>query len=987
MPSAIKTNVLVAGLLRLMGLVFRLRPKYRAWLKGVDGWMDFTVGIRTRDDSVRQHVRFQNGRVKAGRGIPDDADAILSFKDADLVSRMLEITPEEVMDLMLQNQLSISGNLTVVNKFNFFLSLLLQNKHRAMRKKRAEQVASETSAMFENQTGVATNLTPGKPTRLKAEKTPEAPWLDDPYLSELSLEDFPRLGNFLNIHLTHKPAICHERPKIMTDWFRKNGYEKDAKGKPWIPELRQGHALKYLMEKRRPIIRKDDLLAGTTTTKEIGVVLYPDTHAAMIWGELFSAPERMLNPYDVSEETRKILHHDVFPYWEKRNIREWVRTKYSEPLCQQLDERFAVYFIWKTVAISHTIADFPKLLKLGTRGMIDEIRQELAQTTSEADKRHVLVSMAQCLEGMEVYAANLAVQATLDAKATQDPTRKRELEDIAAICARVPRRPAKTLHEAMQAMWIMWIGLHMENTNAGLSLGRLDLWLQPYFEADMAKLDDPAAREEYVKRAVELAGCFFMRCTDHLPLIPDIGNFLFGGSSSDQAVTLGGVTPDGKDAVCDMTYVFLKVTEMLGIRDPNVNARFNPDVNSKTYLRRLCETNLITKATPSMHNDLAVMAALEEFDYPPEHLRDWSATGCVEPTISGKHFGHTGNIMMNMVAALEMAMRDGLHPLMDWKVGPSTGDLAGDNFKSFDDFFDAFAKQYEFLIDQVCEYNDLLSDAHAKWRPTPLLSSMIDGCLESGKDLTRGGARYNTTGMACIGLADVTDSLMTIKKLVFEKKLISLGDLLKALDDNFASEPALHARILNKVPKFGSGDDEALEIANRVTRFTHDTLAAHRNYRGGIYTAGFWSMSNHVAFGCLSGALPSGREAAKPFTPGLTPQAVASDNLLDPIRDVARLDPTSMTNNIAFNVKLAPRPGEAHGDIVDNMLAYVKTYFDLGGMQLQFNVVNSDMLKDAMAHPEQYRNLLVRISGYNAYFVTLNRDMQLELIRRAEYGV
>ncbi len=985
MPGELKTNLLVAGLLRLMGLTFRLSPARRAWLKGVDGWMDFCVGVKTKDDALKQHVRFQNGFVKAGRGIPEDADAVLCFKNADVARRMLEITPEEVMDLMLQNQLSISGNLAIVNKFNFFLSLLLQKKHRAMREKRAGQIKAETSSMFESEGKAKTP--PEKTVRLKAEKTPEAPYLDDPYLSDLSLDDFPRLTEFLNIHHTHKPAICRERPKIMTDWFRENGYEADSRGEPWIPALRQGHAFKRLMETRRPILRKNDLLAGTTTAEEIGVVLYPDTHASMIWGELFSVPERMLNPYDVSEETRRTLHFDVFPYWEKRNIREWVRSEYGEPLCQQLDERFAVYFIWKTVAISHTIPDFPKLLKLGTGGMIEEIETELAKANGDVKKRHVLEAMILCLKGLEAYAANLAAQVVKEAKAESDPKRKKELEQIAGICSRVPREPAKTLHEALQSMWIAWVGLHMENTNAGLSLGRLDRWLQPYFEADIEKFDDPADRRAYVKRAVELAGCFFMRCTDHLPLIPDIGNFLFGGSSSDQAVTLGGVKPDGGDGVCDMTYVFLKVTEILGIRDPNVNARFNPEKNSKTYLRRLCETNLITRATPSMHNDLAVMTALAEFHYPPEHLRDWSATGCVEPTISGKHFGHTGNIMMNMVAALEMALRDGLHPLMDWKVGPATGDPAKENFASFEEFFAAFEKQYAFLIDQVCAYNDMLSKAHALWRPTPFLSSLIDGCVASGKDVTGGGARYNTTGMACIGLADVTDSLMTIKKMVFEEKSVGFGELIKALDDNFASNPALHARIVKKVPKFGSGSEQALEIANRVTRFTHDTLAAHRNYRGGIYTAGFWSMSNHVAFGCLSGALPSGREAGKPFTPGLTPQAGASDNLLDPIRDVARLDPVSMTNNIAFNVKLAPKPGEAHGDIVGNMFAYVKSYFDMGGMQMQFNVVGTDTLKDAMAHPEQYRNLLVRISGYNAYFVTLNRDMQLELIRRAEYGV
>lgn len=228
---------------------------------------------------------------------------------------------------------------------------------------------------------------------------------------------------------------------------------------------------------------------------------------------------------------------------------------------------------------------------------------------------------------------------------------------------------------------------------------------------------------------------------------------------------------------------------------------------------------------------------------------------------------------------------------------------------------------------------------------------------------------------------------MAIKKLVYDDKSVSFADLKNAVADNFQSEPALHALITHKVPLFGSGSEEAVEMANRVAKFAHDHYGTHTNYRGGKYTVGFWSMSNHVIYGTLSGALPSGKLEGKPFTPGLTPQPIASPNLLDNIRDVARLSPKYITNNLAFNVKIVPGPNDTHEQTVDNMFSYVKTYFDLGGMQMQLNAVTSDTLKDAMANPENYRNLLVRISGYNAYFVTLNRDMQLELIERAQYGL
>jgi len=228
---------------------------------------------------------------------------------------------------------------------------------------------------------------------------------------------------------------------------------------------------------------------------------------------------------------------------------------------------------------------------------------------------------------------------------------------------------------------------------------------------------------------------------------------------------------------------------------------------------------------------------------------------------------------------------------------------------------------------------------------------------------------------------------MAIRKLVYEEKKVSFAGLMEAIRANFQNNPALLAMIRNKVPLFGSGNAEALATANRITKLAHDIFKEHTNYRGGPYTAGFWSMSNHVAFGTLTGALPSGRLAGKAFTPGLTPEAHASKSILDNIRDVASLEAKNMNNNIAFNVKVVPAAHDTHQKTVEHLYAYAKTYTDLGGMQMQLNVVTSETLKDAMAHPENYRNLLVRISGYNAYFVTLNRDMQIELIERAEYGI
>jgi len=379
------------------------------------------------------------------------------------------------------------------------------------------------------------------------------------------------------------------------------------------------------------------------------------------------------------------------------------------------------------------------------------------------------------------------------------------------------------------------------------------------------------------------------------------------------------------------------------------------------------------------------MDSLKDFNYPPEHLRDWAATGCVEPTLSGKHMGHTNCMMFNMVAALEMALYDGYHPLMRWQLGPRTGHPS--TFKTFDEFFEAFCAQLKCLADYSCDYNNKLGEAHSILRPTPMMSTLMDNCIEKGLDVTKGGALYNTSGIAAIGLADITDSLLVIKKLVFEDKTYTLEEICNATRANFEGHEVLRSKMLTSVKLFGSDSQEAVDIADRIAKYLHDILLAKKNFRGGPYTVGFWSMSNHVAFGTLTGALPSGRLSGKPFTPGLTPEAHASHSLLDNIKDVAKLNYDNINNNIAFNVKVVPSAKDSHEQTVNNLYSYAKAYCDLGGMQMQFNVVSSETMRAAMKNPDEYRDLLVRISGYNAYFVTLNYDLQMELVERAEYGL
>lgn len=982
-------NRLTHFALWLMAIQYNLRPSLKNYMKSQDGWTNFTIGLRTASGSVNQAIVFFNGRVSVLNNIPGNADAIMHFVDDSVLKEVALITPNEMLNLVLKNKIILYGNMGYLQTFNYYTSLIMGGIHQKMLS-RARKKDEETrkKEFDQNNLQLSVELAERKNYRMKGKKEdPGVKYLADPYLPEYSLNDFPRVKRMHEKHFAATPEISSERPVLLTEWYRKNGFEQDNDGKQWFPELRQAYAFKHLMENKKPVIRQDTLLAGTCTPEEEGVLVYPDTTGTMIWGELGSIDKRVLCPCRITKQTATELH-EVFPFWAKRTTREWIREKYDYPLCQKIDERAVASFNFKIVSMSHTVPDVPRFVHDGTIGIIGEIQNQIKNLTeTESDKINTLNSMILCLEGLNTYSANLADQAGRLAEIEKNPKRKTELETLEKICRYVPANPARTLEEAVNSAWITWIGLLMENNNVSLSPGRLDQLFQPYFENDLKKIAGEQEKKEYIEHAIELISCFFMANGEHYNLVPDVGNYLFGGSQSETAITIGGVTPEGKDAVNDMTYIFLKVTEMLSLNDPNMNARFKLGINSDTYLKRLCEVNFITVATPSMHNDDAIIESFSQNSDRIEDLRDWASTGCVEITLSGKHMSHTGATSTNMVAGLEMALNNGYHPLMNWHLGPETGRPENDDFKIFDDFFNAFAAQQKFIIENTTRLNNMAGEAYAYLRPTPLLSTAIRGAIENALDVTRGGALYNTSGTFNIGLSDVTDSLMVIKKLVYDDKKISFSDLKKAIDTNFQSDPALHAMVMNKVPRFGSGSDEAVDMANRVTALIHDTYKKIKNFRSGDYTVGFWSVAQHVAYGSLSGALPSGRLAYKPFTPGATPHPSASNSFLDNMRDVARLNPRNMDNNIAFNVKLVPSANDSREKTVDTMYSYVKSYFEQGGMQMQFNMVNSQVLRDAMANPKNYRNLLVRISGYNAYFVSLNREMQLELIERTEYGL
>ncbi|MFC1982243.1 pyruvate formate lyase family protein [Chloroflexota bacterium] len=561
--------------------------------------------------------------------------------------------------------------------------------------------------------------------------------LNDLSLRDISLGNLTRLKELRDLHFASRPEICIEIPRLMTRYMKTMDYPADP------PELRAGKVLKYILENKLPVIKDDNLLAGTTTTKPVGVLMYPDFLALSIWPEMETVHNRKKNPYGITKEEIEELNFEIFPYWLNRTVNEVTRSTYGNPACQQVMERIAFFLSIKPSSISHTIPDYASVVDRGLKAIRQESEEKergLGSSDEDRNKAHFYQAVRLVIDGVLIYAQNLSREADRLVQVEKNAERKQELERMRDICARVPGEKSHTFQEALNAIWICKIALHQENANIGMSLGRLDQVLYNVYRQDIDLGMTPA-------EAVELVGCFWLKIADHVPLVPETGEELFGGTGSNQAVTLGGIDKQGRNAVNDLTYVMLKATELLRLRDPNVNCRYHPEVSPPEYLRRLCEVNIDTGATPCFHNDASAVETLIKQGMTPEHARDYAAVGCVEPVSGGRTYGHPASTYINLTSALEMALFHGKHRLTeDEQIGPMTP--APESMASFEEFKKVYETQLSWLIEQAVTLNNMMGKVHQMIHPTPLLSALTEGCMLKGKDVIDGGATYNSSGVA-----------------------------------------------------------------------------------------------------------------------------------------------------------------------------------------------------------------------------------------------
>jgi len=757
--------------------------------------------------------------------------------------------------------------------------------------------------------------------------------------------------------------LCPERAFLITEFFKKH----DDPTEPVV--VRKARALRHLLSHKTVEIFPHEMIVGNPGKQRKVCLLQPELASTFMSQELLWIHKRQPNPMRISARDRFRLATEVIPYWLPRSMPSRMfphPVKAVRYIRDQLDP--AYYMINEAAGIGHFLPDYGKMIRLGTRGYRETLQDR-------GDGLH-LAARIVC-DALEIWSSRFADHAGRLALREEDGKRRRELEEIARVCRRVPREPAQTFHEAVQSLWFTHLAVNLESINSAVSLGRLDQILYPTYKRDM----DRGALDR--DRALDLLLCFSAKATEHVFLMSRRTSEFFGGFLVVQAAIVGGMDREGKDATNPLTDIMLEVMEHHRMRDPNYQVRIHRKSPAR-YLTRALDVARRGHGMPALFNDEAVIASLIEHGFPEEEARDYGIVGCVEPSIPGKSFLSTDAALMNLPVCMELALNRGRHWNGRRRVGVASADPC--RFRSMEDVLEALGRQVDHMVDRLVDDLRMAERGNRDYHPTPLSSMLVAGCLESGRDLTEGGALYNASGIQAVGLADTADSLAALDHVVFRKGRVGMKDLLAALRTDFKGREALRAE-LEKAPKFGNQLELPDGYAQRLVRMFHDSLARHVNTRGGTYVPGFYSVTCNVAFGRRTGALPSGRRAGEPFASSLG--AAQHADRCGPtalLNSVASLETRLMPNGNALNLRFDP-VHLAGDEGLRNLTGLVKGFFDQGGMELQLNVVDPETLRDARAHPGKHPELVVRVAGYCAYFDDLPDSAKDEIIQRTRQKI
>lgn len=775
-------------------------------------------------------------------------------------------------------------------------------------------------------------------------------------------------------YVNAKPEISCQRAKIWTDSHR------ETEGLPVA--IRRARAFYDCCDRLEVHIFEGELVVGAIGEFRKCGILTPEFSWMWVDREMDTFATRPQDPYLMTDEQRDFVRREIFPYWKGKSLEEAFLARLPEDTRRIgvdtgiLDNDSK----WRQ-AVGEITPDYQDVLfKKGFGGIIREAEEHIAalDPTNPADleKKEFYQSILWTSRGIIRYANRYADEAERLAGQESDPVRAAELRTIAQNCRRVPEHPPESFYEAIQFLWFVQVGGILSENPLSLNPGRFDQYMDPYYEADLAK---GAVTEDFAQELIE---ALWLKYSEWVWTISSNTADYFAGYNQFQNLTVGGKKRDGHDGTNPVTFMAMKATEEVRTHQPGLSVRVQTDC-PREFLDAV--THLVSTGTgfPAIHSDSVGYQMLLNAGYEPEDARDWNNCGCVVP-----HFRKTGEwtaaVNMNFGSALEYALNQGASLMTGEQMGLTEKPAA--QFGTFEEVMAAFYRQF----DNLCRHSIILTveaqRLHKEMVPRPFLSSCIEHCMESGKDLSQGGAKYNIGPVITgIGLAVTANSLAAVKKLVFEDKVCTMETLANALRANWEGYEDLRQKAKD-CPKYGNDqddvDDLAVEIANHFYREIHQ----YKDIFGSPFLTAFMGISNYIPMGRVLGATPDGRKHGEPSSEGVSP-FVGTDTStpLAAMRSAAKLNQEVHSGGTLLNLRLNPelvatKRGQA------NLGAMVQTLFSLGAFHVQFNCISSETLRDAQAHPENYKDLLVRVAGYSTQFVNLSKSMQDAIIARTEHS-
>ena len=768
-----------------------------------------------------------------------------------------------------------------------------------------------------------------------------------------------------------QPSISLERALIETEFYEK------FYGTVEIPVLRALN-FKNLMEKRKLYIGEGELIVGEKSEGPQVAPTFPELCCHTV-EDMTVMNDRKYISFKVKEEDKILQQEKIIPYWENRSIRH----KILEAMTQEWKDCYAAGMYTEFMeqrAPGHTVAD-GKIYEKGFLDFKKEIEEEIEKLDfindpDAYDKKAQLQGMAISCDAIIIYGKRYAQYARDLALKEENPARKEELLWIANNCDIVPAHKPETFAQALQMYWFVHIGITTElNTWDSFSPGRLDQYIYPFYkkEKEEGAIDYSKARE--------LLECFWIKFNNQ-PAPPKVGITLKeSGTYTDFAnINTGGIKPyTGEDGVNEISYMILDTMDEMKLLQPSSNVQISENTPHE-FLKRAVEISRKGWGQPAFYNTEELIQELLNAGKTLEDARFGGSSGCVETGCHGREaYVLTG--YLNVPKVLELTLNNGFDKYTNKQIGIKTGNP--EDFMTYEELFDAFVKQLNYIINIKIKGNNVIEKLFAKHMPSTFMSVLTDGCKENGRDYNAGGSKYNTRYIQVVGIATITDCLSSIKYNVFDKKRFSMGDMLKALESNYEEYDGIRNLVLNHTPKYGNDDDYADDIMLDIFTTTRDLIRGRKAVCGGTYQIDMLPTTCHVYFGSVMGASANGRLAEKPVSDGISPEKGADVNgPTAVIRTCAKMDHTS-TGGTLLNQKFTPS-SIAGEEGLENVSSLIRSYFELMGHHIQFNVIDKKVLLDAQKNPEEYKDLIVRVAGYSDHFNNLEKALQDEIIGRTE---